>query len=149
MFIITPRYQVALDDGLDNMIVVDGVPVIDKSKLDKLLAKISKEFTKKGAALKSENIFVPWDDVSGKSKGYANTIFRIGSIANWPLSSYIFVDAGSADAATFAISAMHGHPFDLKHTFLVNRFVDIEQYANVNETYVEPKIEEFHPKVRG
>ena len=42
---------------------------------------------------------------------------------------------------------MHGHPFDSKHTFLVNRFTDIEQYANMEETYIEPKIEEFHPKV--
>ena len=144
-----PRYQVALDDGLDNVIVIDGVPVIDKSKLEKLLAKISKEFTKKGAALKPENISVPWDDASGKSKGYANTILRIGSVANRPLSSYLFVDAGSADAATFAINVMHGHPFDSKHTFLVNRFTDIEQYANVDETYVEPKIEEFQSKVCG
>lgn len=54
---------------MDNVIVVDGVPVIDKSKLDRLLAKISKEFTKKGAALKPESIFVPWDGASGKSKG--------------------------------------------------------------------------------
>lgn len=89
MFIITPRYHVAPDDGLDNVIVVDGVPVIDKSKLDKLLAKISKEFTKKGAALKSENIFVPWDNALGKSKGYPNTIFQTGSIANWPLQLHI------------------------------------------------------------
>jgi translation initiation factor 3 subunit B len=125
---IETKYHVALDDGLDNAIVVDGVPVIDKSKLDKLVAKIAKEFTKKGAALKPESIFVPWDNASGKSKGY------------------LFVDAGSADAATFAINVMHGHPFDSKHTFLVNRFTDIEQYANMDETYVEPKIEEFHPK---
>ena len=42
---------------------------------------------------------------------------------------------------------MDGHQFDSKHTFLVNRFTDIEQYANMDETYVEPKTEEFHPKV--
>lgn len=59
-----------MDDNLENLIVVDGVPVIDQSKLDKLLAKVSKEFTKKGAAIKPENIFVPWDDSTGKSKGY-------------------------------------------------------------------------------
>lgn len=81
---ITPRYHVALDDGLDNVIVVDGVPVIDKSKLEKLLAKISKEFTKKGAALKPENTFVPWDNASGKSKGCADTIVGIGNVANRP-----------------------------------------------------------------
>jgi hypothetical protein len=44
---------------------------------------------------------------------------------------------------------MHGHPFDSKHTFLLNRFTDIEQYANMDETYVEPKTEDYHPKVCG
>ena len=73
---INYRYHVALDDSLDNVIVVDGVPVIDKSKLDRLIAKISKEFTKKGAPLKPENIFVPWDNVSGNSKGYIITMLQ-------------------------------------------------------------------------
>ena len=41
------RYKVELEEGFDNILVVDGVPVIDKSKLEKLLAKICKEFGKK------------------------------------------------------------------------------------------------------
>ena len=48
---------------------MDGVPVIDKSKLDKLLQKISKDFSRKGCPIKPENINVPWDDAKGKSKG--------------------------------------------------------------------------------
>ena len=28
------RYQVEYDEGLDNILIVDGVPVIDKSKLE-------------------------------------------------------------------------------------------------------------------
>jgi len=42
---------------------------------------------------------------------------------------------------------MHGHPFDSKHTFHINRFSDIERYANMDETYIEPKMEEYRPKV--
>lgn len=57
-------------DGYDNIIVIDGVPVIDKSKLEKLLAKISKEFTKRGAPFKIDKAHVPWDDAAGKSTGY-------------------------------------------------------------------------------
>lgn len=49
--------------------MVDGVPVIDKSKLDKLLAKIAKEFSRKGAPIKIDDVFVPWDDSKDKSKG--------------------------------------------------------------------------------
>lgn len=65
------RYKVQYDEGLDNILVIDGVPVIDKSKLEKLLARISKEFGKKGAPLKPEDMYLPWDDTTGKSKGYA------------------------------------------------------------------------------
>ncbi|KAL4071027.1 translation initiation factor eIF-3b [Scleroderma citrinum] len=125
---IEAKYHVDLNDNLENLIVVDGVPVIDKSKLEKLLAKVSKEFTRKGAAIKPENIFVPWDDSTGMSKGF------------------IFIDLVDADAATFAANAMNGHPFDARHTFYVNRFMDIEQFANMDETYIEPKLEEYRPK---
>ena len=64
------RYKVQYDEGLDNILVVDGIPIIDKSKLEKLLAKVSKDFGKKGAPVKPEDIFMPWDDAKGKSKGY-------------------------------------------------------------------------------
>jgi translation initiation factor 3 subunit B len=42
---------------------------------------------------------------------------------------------------------MNGHPFDARHTFFVNRFTDIEKFAELDETYVEPQREEYHPKV--
>ena len=50
------------------MLVVDGVPVIDKSKLEKLLTKISKDFGRKGAKISPDAMTVPWSD-DGKSKG--------------------------------------------------------------------------------
>ena len=69
MYLPVGRYKVEQEEGFDNVLLVDGVPVIDKAKLDKLLARIAKEFGKKGCQVKPENIFVPWDDASGKSKG--------------------------------------------------------------------------------
>jgi translation initiation factor 3 subunit B len=69
LLLLALRYQVHFDDGFDNTLVVDGVPIIDKSKLDKLLAKIAKEFSRKGAPVKVDDIFVPWDDTKDKSKG--------------------------------------------------------------------------------
>jgi len=125
---IDEKYHVESDDGFDNVIVVDGVPVIDRSKLDRLLTKIAKDFTKKGSPIKSDDIFVPWDDAKDKNKGY------------------IFVDLGNPDAAAFAVSALNDYPFDSRHTFSVNRFTDIEKYASLDETYVEPEIEEYQPK---
>jgi translation initiation factor 3 subunit B len=63
------RYKVRLEEGFDHILVVDGVPTIDKSKLEKLLAKIVKEFTRKGAVIKPDDISMPWNDRTGKSQG--------------------------------------------------------------------------------
>jgi hypothetical protein len=61
---------------------------------------------------------------------------------------YAFVEFRNADAASYALNELNGHPFDAKHTFFVNRFTDIEKFANLDGTYVEPQQEEYHPKVR-
>lgn len=61
---------------------------------------------------------------------------------------YAFIEFRNADAATYALNELNGHPFDAKHTFLVNRFTDIEKFAELDDTYVEPQREEYHPKVR-
>lgn len=55
--------------------------MIDKSKLSRLLDKIAKEFSRKGASIKSDDISVPWDDSTGKSKGYVlAAIYDDGSL---------------------------------------------------------------------
>lgn len=63
------RYRVEQEEGFDNIIVVDGVPLIDKSKLERLLTKICKEFSKKGVTIKQEAIYIPWDKSTDTSKG--------------------------------------------------------------------------------
>ena len=63
------RYKVVSDESLDNVVVLDGAPVIDSSRSEKLLTKISKEFAKRGSTISANNITVPWDDSTGKSKG--------------------------------------------------------------------------------
>ncbi|KAJ7619135.1 eukaryotic translation initiation factor eIF2A-domain-containing protein [Mycena polygramma] len=125
---IEAKYQVQYDDGFDNMLVVDGIPVIDKTKLEKLLTKICKEFSRKGIPIKPDDIFMPWNDTTGKSQGY------------------IFVEFRNADDANLALAAMHNHPFDAKHQFKVNRFTDIERYEKLDETYIEPETEEYAPR---
>ena len=42
----------------------------DKSKAEKLLARIAKEFGKRGCQVKVDDMFVSWDEKSGKSKGF-------------------------------------------------------------------------------
>ena len=69
------RYRVQYEETFDNTIVVDGIPIIDKSKLEKLLAKIAKEFSKKGAPIKPSDMFVPWDESTDKCKGFFLLLF--------------------------------------------------------------------------
>ncbi|KAJ6519931.1 hypothetical protein C8R45DRAFT_953296 [Mycena sanguinolenta] len=125
---IEAKYQVQYDDSFDNMLVVDGIPVIDKSKLEKLLAKICKEFSRKGVPIKPEDVFMPWDDTTGKSQGF------------------MFVEFKNVDSANLALAAMDNHPFDAKHHFKVNKFTDIERYEKMDETYIEPETEEYTPR---
>ncbi|OJT11372.1 Eukaryotic translation initiation factor 3 subunit B [Trametes pubescens] len=125
---IEAKYQVEYDESFDNILVVDGVPIIDKAKLEKLLQKIAKDFSRKGCPIKPDNITVPWNDAAGKSKGY------------------LFMEFSNADDAARALLTMNGHAFDAKHTFLINRFTDFERYLNVDETYHEPAPEEYKAK---
>ncbi|KIY45493.1 translation initiation factor eIF-3b [Fistulina hepatica ATCC 64428] len=125
---IEAKYAVKYDDSFDNTIVIDGIPTVDETKKAKLLVKIQKEAGKRGVHFKAEDIFMPWDDATGKCKGY------------------LFIEFRNADAATAAIDILHNHPFDTRHTFKVNRFTDIETFRNLDEIYVEPKAEEYTPR---
>ena len=66
---VSYRYQVRLEDGFDHILVVDGIPIIDRSKLERLLKKIAKEFTRKGAPIKPDDISLSWNDTTGESNG--------------------------------------------------------------------------------
>jgi hypothetical protein len=63
------------------------------------------------------------------------------------VSSYIFVEFKTRGEAEYALNAMNGHPFDVKHTFRLNFLTDIEKYSRLDETYVEPKLEEYKSSV--
>jgi hypothetical protein len=68
-------------------------------------------------------------------------------LADPPLR-FVFIEFRNVDDAVLAVSALHGHPFDAKHTFKVNHFTDVERFAELDETYAEPEEEEYVPKVR-
>ncbi|TRM65679.1 eukaryotic translation initiation factor eIF2A-domain-containing protein [Schizophyllum amplum] len=125
---IEAKYQVEYDEGFDNIVIVDGAPVIDRSKQERLVAKICKDFGKKGVHVKPDNIYMPWDDKVGKSRGF------------------LFIDFRNNEEAAMAIAILNNHPFDSKHTFKLNLFTDIERFGEIDETYVEPKTEEYTPR---
>jgi len=88
IYLHSPRYKFEYDESFDNIVVVDGVPVIDRSKLEKLLVKVTKEFNKKGVSVKADDIFMPWDDTTGKSKGCVSSV-RPVALANLGLQLHV------------------------------------------------------------
>ena len=83
-----------------------------------------------------------------KAKGTSvalRTLFTTNSLT-WYVR-FMFVEFKNADDAAYAMATMNGHPF-AKHTFYVNRFIDVEKYVNMDETWVEPEPKPYKPKVR-
>lgn len=82
-----------------------------------------------------------------KVKGASRCLERLRRIVDHLSRSYCFIEFRNAADANLALSAMHHHPFDAKHQFLVNRFTDVERYSTVGEEYIEPEPEEYTPRV--
>ena len=59
----------------------------------------------------------------------------------------MFVEFKNIDDANAALATIHNHPFDARHTFKANRLADIERYSSMDETYTEPELGEYTPKV--
>ena len=142
------RFKVVADESFDNIVVLDGVPVIDNSRREKLLTKISKEFAKRGSTISTNNFTVPWDDAAGKSKGCIRLLMPKLHI-NSRFTRFIFMEFKTREDAEYAINAMNDVPFDSKHTFRLNHFLDVEKYTEMDPTYVEPKSEVYKPGVRN
>lgn len=45
------------------------------------------------------------------------------------------------------MNIVQGSHLDKDHPLVINRFTDIEKFANMDEHYVEPVIEKYKPKV--
>jgi len=125
---IEAKYAVPLDEGLENVIVINGVPVITEAKEQRLLEAIQKRFrTYANIEMDLASIHLPYAD-NGESKGY------------------VVIELQDADEATHAIRTMNGYAFDKKHRFVVSRFTDIERLANMEETYQDPEEEPFEQR---
>lgn len=83
-----------------------------------------------------------------KARGTLTIVLRFGSAEFNRYARFVFMEFKSADDAMYALNVMNGHPFDAKHTFLVNRFSDVERFAELDETFVEPEPEEYQSKVQ-
>ncbi|KAI8339083.1 WD40-repeat-containing domain protein [Chlamydoabsidia padenii] len=129
---IYEKHTVTQEDDFNTIIVVDGAPIVDEAKEEKLLGVLKKLFTKgAGGDIKDGGIWMPMSpNAAGKmeSKGY------------------LFIDFESAESALAAVKNLDGHKMSKAHQLSVNKFTDVEKYTKMNDDYVEPVIEEFTPK---
>ena len=65
---IEARYAVNTNSSYDNIVIVDGAPVVGEAKADRLLAVIRKLFKNIGE-IPDDGIYMPRDESSGQSKG--------------------------------------------------------------------------------
>ncbi|GMK57630.1 hypothetical protein CspeluHIS016_0404640 [Cutaneotrichosporon spelunceum] len=109
---IEKEHGVDSQKGFDNVIVVDNVPIVDEAKKEKLIMRLCQLFQKAGAPIDEDRVDMPWDDKAATSKGF------------------VFLSYPDAAQAEHALSAIDGSKFG-KSELYVNRFGDIERYANM------------------
>ncbi|KAJ6621382.1 translation initiation factor eIF-3b [Mycena sp. CBHHK59/15] len=105
-----------------------GVPIIDKSNERKLVTRIAKDFTQRGVKTLADDIWIPWDESTGKNKGY------------------VFIELPDAEVASSAVAIMHGFALDPKHRLKVNYFDDIGKCSGSDAAYLEPTLPEYKPR---
>ncbi|KAJ3075383.1 translation initiation factor eIF-3b like protein [Podochytrium sp. JEL0797] len=122
---IIANYPIPQPQGFDNVVVVDGAPLVGADKEAKLIAKIVSLFKNIGGIT---NTTMPMDPETGKSKGY------------------LFLEFATAAQAKAGIAAVNGFKFDKSHTLSCDAFDDIEGYSAVPEEYVAPVAEAYTEK---
>ncbi|MCJ1349004.1 Translation initiation factor 3 subunit b [Peltigera leucophlebia] len=123
------QYEVRLEQGLDAFVVIDGLPVVEEDRRQKLIKVLLKRLNTVGKT-KEDAVFMPLNE-KNMTEGFA------------------YVEYETPEQAIAATKALHGTPFDKKHTLAVNKITDIERYGRegrVDDEYHPPHIEEFQEK---
>jgi len=103
-------------DGVDSVIVVDGVPVVDAARIEKLKGVVRKIFLKYGKIV-TEHYPV---DEEGKTKGY------------------MFLEFSRHQDAVEAVKATNNYKLDKAHYFAVNLFSDFEKFETIKDEWEPP-----------
>lgn len=115
--------DVTKETGFKNIIIIDNIPQVEASKVDKLQKVLQKICSGYGTI--AENGLYLATDSSGKTLGFA------------------FCEYTRADKALQAIEKLNGYRLDKNHNFIVNSYEDLGKYQNISDNYVPPKISEF------
>ncbi|CCJ28370.1 unnamed protein product [Pneumocystis jirovecii] len=114
------KYNVTFEQDFRSLIVVDGIPQVPQEKREALLKILERQFSSVGK-IKDNGIFMPMENKNG-------TFFSKG---------YLFMEYENPQQADVAVKTFNGKKLDKAHTFLVNKFTDIETALNFDEEYKE------------
>lgn len=104
-------------DGVESVIVVDGVPQVGPDRIEKLKSVINKIFIKFGTIVSD---YYPVNE-NGHTKGY------------------IFLEYSSPVNAAEAVKLTNFFKLDKQHTFQVNLFTDFNKYESISDKWEPPE----------
>jgi len=108
-------------DGVDSVIVVDGVPKVGAERVEKLKNVIRKIYGKFGKLI---NEHYPAEE-DGSTKGY------------------IFLEFNSHSNAVEAVKTTNNYKLDKQHSFQVNLFSDFDRFENIPDVWEPPTPQEY------
>lgn len=89
------RYAVDTQQGFENVLVLDNIPIVDESKRQRLMDRLRQVFDKAGAGLAEDRITMPWDDKAATNKGCVRSLWILRmltiqvplfDLSGWPTS---------------------------------------------------------------
>ncbi|XP_045213087.2 eukaryotic translation initiation factor 3 subunit B-like isoform X2 [Mercenaria mercenaria] len=108
-------------DSIDNVIIVDNIPVVGQERLPKLQNVIKKIYEKFGRIV---NDFYPMGS-DEKTKGY------------------LFIEYSNPQSALDAVKSTNGYKLDKAHTFAVNLFSDYDKFEHVPDDWEPPQAKPY------
>lgn len=111
----------------DSVVVVDGAPVVDESKAEKLLGVVRKIFQQCGE-LKADGVWMPKDASGKKYKGV------------------VFLDFTRSESAQTACDKLDNYRLDKSHTLRVAKLMDAEKAMSLEGDFKDVEKPEFVPR---
>nr|SVE70275.1 EOG090X01UY [Daphnia similis]SVE70899.1 EOG090X01UY [Daphnia similis]SVE71530.1 EOG090X01UY [Daphnia similis]SVE72163.1 EOG090X01UY [Daphnia similis] len=108
-------------DGVESIVVIDGVPQVGPERIEKLQNVLKKLFQKFG---KITNEYYPLNS-DGSTKGH------------------VFIEYSNASEALEVLKGTNGYKFDKNHTFTVNLLTDFEKYNDILDKWENPVPQPF------
>ncbi|CAG7673110.1 unnamed protein product [Allacma fusca] len=109
-------------DGVESVIVVDGLPLVDRDRLDKLKTVIRKIFSRFGVIVTEHYA----QENASENAPNGNT-------------TYMFIEYSNAANALEAVKQADGYKVDKSHTLCVNLFTDFEKYESIPDEWHTPE----------